>query len=100
MNVTTDQICVVRGSQMAIYLSSKVMDPAKGVMVVEHLSYSPAVTAFESNGFTVVRCRQDEQGLDIEDLEKILSSYQVVGVYTTPHHQYPTTVSLSMDRAP
>ncbi|WP_415846756.1 PLP-dependent aminotransferase family protein [Vibrio aquimaris] len=98
MNVTTDQICVVRGSQMAIYLSSKVMDPKKGVMVVEHLSYSPAVTAFESNGFSVVRCRQDEQGLDIEDLEKILSSYQVVGVYTTPHHQYPTTVSLSMDR--
>lgn len=98
MNVTTDQICVVRGSQMAIYLSSKVMDPTKGVMVVECLSYSPAVAAFESNGFNVIRCRQDEQGLDIEDLEKILSCHQVAGVYTTPHHQYPTTVSLSMDR--
>ncbi|WP_354668168.1 PLP-dependent aminotransferase family protein [Vibrio hepatarius] len=98
MNVTTDQICVVRGSQMAIYLSSKVMDPAQGVMVVESLSYSPAVAAFESNGFNVVRCRQDERGLDVEDLEKILSCYQVAGVYTTPHHQYPTTVSLTMDR--
>ena len=98
MNVTTDQICVVRGSQMGIYLSSKVLDPAKGVLVVECLSYSPAVSAFESNGFNVVRCRQDERGLDIEDLEKILSCYQVAGVYTTPHHQYPTTVSLSMDR--
>ncbi|WP_325895103.1 MocR-like pyridoxine biosynthesis transcription factor PdxR [Grimontia sp. NTOU-MAR1] len=98
MNVTTDQICVVRGSQMAIYLSSKVLDPAKGVLVVESLSYSPAVAAFESNGFDVVRCQQDERGLDVEHLEKILSRYPVGAVYTTPHHQYPTTVSLSMDR--
>ncbi|MEZ8148825.1 MocR-like pyridoxine biosynthesis transcription factor PdxR [Enterovibrio norvegicus] len=98
MNVSTNQVCVVRGSQMAIYLSSRVLNPENGVLVVEALSYTPAIAAFESNGFSIIRCKQDERGLDVQDLERILKQHKVAGVYTTPHHQYPTTVCLSMDR--
>ena len=65
---------------------------------MEDLCYLPAKAAFESNGFEVVKCRLDEQGLDIAHLREILENHNVSGVYVTPHHQYPTTVCLPMHR--
>ncbi|WP_086930280.1 PLP-dependent aminotransferase family protein [Agarilytica rhodophyticola] len=98
MNVSVDQICTVRGSQMGIYLASRVLDPKKGVIVCEELSYPPAVAAFENNGFQVLRCQLDGDGLNTDHLKSIIANNRVAAVYTTPHHQYPTTVSMSMER--
>lgn len=98
MNCTVDEICIVRGSQMGIYLASRVLDPKKGAIIVEDMCYSPAKAAFESNGFTVIPCQLDHQGLNISALTAILAEQAIAGIYTTPHHQYPTTVCLPMDR--
>lgn len=98
MNCSTEQICIVRGSQMGIYLASRVLDPGKGAIVMEDLCYLPAKAAFESNGFKVLKCRLDDQGLDVEHLQEIVEQHPVAGIYVTPHHQYPTTVCLSMER--
>ena len=62
------------------------------------MCYSPARAAFESNGFKVLTCELDDNGLNISALKKILSLHEVAGIYTTPHHQYPTTVCLPMER--
>ena len=83
---------------MGIYLASRVLDPNKGIIVMEDLCYLPARAAFESNGFKVLKCRLDNQGLDIDHLREILGKHSVAGIYVTPHHQYPTTVCLPMDR--
>ncbi|AVI67719.1 GntR family transcriptional regulator [Shewanella sp. WE21] len=98
MHCSVQEICVVRGSQMGIYLASRIIDPKKGAIIMEELCYLPAQAAFEANGFTVIKCRLDEQGLDITYLREILASHEVSGVYVTPHHQYPTTVCLPMHR--
>lgn len=98
MNCSVDQVCIVRGSQMGIYLASRILDPSKGVIVMEDLCYLPARAAFESNGFKVVKCRLDNQGLDINHLREVLDKHPVAAIYVTPHHQYPTTVCLPMDR--
>lgn len=98
MNCSVEQVCIVRGSQMGIYLASRVLDPNKGIIVVEDLCYLPARAAFESNGFKVLKCRLDNQGLNIDHLREILSKHSVAAIYVTPHHQFPTTVSLPMDR--
>jgi GntR family transcriptional regulator/MocR family aminotransferase len=94
MNVSSNQICIVRGSQMGIYLASRVLDSSKGTIVMEEYSYSPARAAFESNGFKILKCKLDQQGLDINHLRELLADNDVVGIYLTPHHQYPTTVCL------
>jgi len=98
MNFESTQICVVRGSQMGIYLASRVLDSTKGVIIVEETCYTPARAAFESNGFKVLKCKLDQKGLNIVDLEKLLEKHEIAGVYLTPHHQYPTTVCLPMTR--
>ena len=98
MKVAQEEVCVVRGSQMGIFLAARALDPKSGVIVFEELSYPPALAAFESNGFEIVRCKLDGNGLDLDDLQRILNERPVAGVYTTPHHQYPTTVCMSMER--
>lgn len=98
MICSLEQICIVRGSQMGIYLASRILDPSKGAIVVEDLCYLPAKAAFETNGFKVLTCKLDEQGLDIDHLRDILAKHTVAAIYVTPHHQYPTTVCLPMDR--
>ncbi|WP_417227833.1 PLP-dependent aminotransferase family protein [Amphritea sp.] len=98
MNCSVEQICIVRGSQMGIYLASRILDSKKGSIVMEELCYLPAKAAFESNGFNVLKCRLDDKGLDIQHLREILAEHSVTAIYVTPHHQYPTTACLSMDR--
>ncbi|QNX15644.1 PLP-dependent aminotransferase family protein [Acinetobacter seifertii] len=98
MNVAEDEICIVRGSQMGIFLASRALPNRQGVIVVEELYYPSAVKAFQSNGFQVVSVKLGEQGIVIEDLERILKEHSVAAIYTTPHHQYPTTVTMPMNR--
>ena len=98
MNVAEDEICIVRGSQMGIFLASRALPNRQGVIVVEELYYPSAFKAFQSNGFQVVSVKLDEQGIVIEDLERILQEHSVAAIYTTPHHQYPTTVTMTMSR--
>ena len=87
MNVAEDEICVVRGSQMGIFLASRALPNRQGVIVVEELYYPSAFKAFQSNGFQVVSVKLDDQGIVIEDLERILKEHSVAAIYTTPHHQ-------------
>lgn len=98
MSVAEDEICIVRGSQMGIFLASRALPNRQGVIVVEELYYPSAFKAFQSNGFQVVSVKLDEQGIVIEDLEQILQEHSVAAIYTTPHHQYPTTVTMPMSR--
>ncbi len=98
MNVSREQICIVRGSQMGIYLASRVLDSSKGAIIMEDYCYSPARAAFESNGFKILRCKLDQQGLNIAHLRELVAKNDVVGIYLTPHHQYPTTACLPMER--
>ena len=101
IQTTIQHICVVRGSQMGIFLAARVLAKPQvqgQVIVVEQWSYPPAVETFLSNHFQIVRVRLDQYGLDTEHLTEILKNHSVAAVYTTPHHQYPTTVSMSMDR--
>lgn len=101
IQTTIAQICVVRGSQMGIFLAARVLAKSQAqrdVIVVEQWSYPPAVETFLSNHFQIVRVRLDQHGLDTDHLTEILENHAVAAVYTTPHHQYPTTVSMSMDR--
>lgn len=101
IQTTLRHICVVRGSQMGIFLAARVLakqQPHHQIIVVEQWSYPPAVETFLSNHFQIIQVRLDQHGLNTDHLTEILENYTVAAVYTTPHHQYPTTISMSMDR--
>lgn len=98
VTASDDNICVVRGSQMGIYVAARVLLRPGDTVVVESLSYPPAREAFRSVGAEVLSVGLDEEGLRVDELERLCRRKRVRAVYVTPHHQFPTTVLLPAAR--
>lgn len=95
---TAANICVTRGSQQAIFLVARSLVQPGDVVVVEQLGYRPAWEAIRSVGAEIVGVPVDGDGLSIDTLERVLSDRKIRALYLTPHHQFPTTVTLSAGR--
>jgi GntR family transcriptional regulator/MocR family aminotransferase len=93
-----DDVLVTSGSQMALALAVRAIVPAGGAVAVEALGYPPAWGAFERAGARVVPVPVDACGLDVDALAALVKRERVRAVYVTPHHQYPTTVTLAPGR--
>jgi len=98
LTTTPDNICLTRGSQMAIYLTTRVLAGPRDPVVMEELSYPPAREAFRAVGAEVLPVGVDESGMRIDELEETCRRRRVRAVYVTPHHHFPTTVLLKPDR--
>jgi GntR family transcriptional regulator / MocR family aminotransferase len=95
---TADDVVVTAGSQMALELTSRTLFRPGDVVVVEQIGYRPAWLAFQQHGAKVVPLPVDAEGLDIEALTRLCQRTHVRAVYVTPHHQYPTTATLTAGR--
>jgi GntR family transcriptional regulator / MocR family aminotransferase len=98
LNANVENICVVRGSQMGIFLSARILTQSSDYVVVEKLTYPPARKAFESCGANIISVGLDQDGIKIDELEKLCRKIKIRAVYVTPHHQYPTTVIMTTER--
>jgi GntR family transcriptional regulator/MocR family aminotransferase len=95
---TADDVLVTRGSQMALDLVGRTLLSSGDAVVVEALGYQPAWAAFRAAGATLLPLPVDAAGLRVDLLPDLLARHRVRAVYVTPHHQYPTTVTLSAAR--
>ncbi|MDN5205263.1 PLP-dependent aminotransferase family protein [Fulvivirgaceae bacterium BMA10] len=95
---TPYNIFITRGSQMSIYLAAKLLLEPGSKMIVGKTSYYIADQAFESAGAELIRIPVDDQGVCIESMEELCSNTPIKAIYLTPHHHYPTTVTMSIDR--
>lgn len=99
MQVSEKDVCMTRGSQMAMYLIAQCLFKKDDYVMIENPGYKPAWKAFEKAGAKLLPVRVDEEGLVIEDVIAHLKSHKKIkAIYTTPHRQYPTTVTLSLQR--
>jgi GntR family transcriptional regulator/MocR family aminotransferase len=94
-----DDLLITRGSQMALDLTARTLFAPGDTIAVEALGYRPAWRALQASGLRVVPVRVDARGIDVDALEQLCTGPQRLrGVYVTPHHQYPTTATLSAPR--
>ncbi|WP_428228985.1 PLP-dependent aminotransferase family protein [Flavobacterium sp.] len=99
MNITPHEICITRGSQMAMYLTANCLLTQGDYVMVENPGYKPAWETFENAGAQLLPVNIDKDGLIIEEVEEHLKKHKSIkAIYVTPHHQYPTTVTLSLKR--
>jgi len=99
MCVGKNDICVTRGSQMAMYLAAHCLCSNGDFVMVENPGYQPAWKALETAGAALLPVRVDKDGLMISDVIDHLKKHpRIKAIYITPHHQYPTTVTLSLQR--
>ncbi len=98
LNADVENVCIVRGTQMGIFLAARLVSKSGDTVIVENLCYPPARMAFQSTGANVVGVAIDRRGLIPEEVEAICKNGNVRAVYLTAHHQFPTTVMMPADR--
>jgi GntR family transcriptional regulator / MocR family aminotransferase len=93
-----DELLTTRGSQMAIDLVARTLLAPGDAVAVEALGYRPAWSALAWAGAELLPVHVDRHGLDVAALGRLAEQRRLRAVYLTPHHHYPTTVTLSPAR--
>lgn len=92
-----DQICIVRGSQMGVFIAAHLLADSDSYFVVEQLHNPLARETFKNCGAKLLTVGHDQHGIQIEALEKLCINHPVKAIYVTPHHQMPTGVVMPME---
>lgn len=83
---------------MALDLVARAVLRPKDTVAVEALGYRPAWEALQLAGARLLPLPVDNEGLEVSALERAAKKRRIRAVYVTPHHQYPTTVTMSAAR--
>lgn len=91
--VDEDQILVTMGAQMALYLVASLLVNSSTKLAIEDPGYSDVRNIFRLRTQNIVPVKVDALGLPIDER---LKSADII--YTTPSHQFPTTVTMPLQR--
>lgn len=98
LNISADNILITHGAQMSIYLSAQLLLGRSSSIIVGKPNYSVANKTFEETEANIIEVNVDDKGIDTDAIEKICKRTKIDAVYVIPHHHYPTTVTLSVER--
>lgn len=98
LEVSLDEIQIVSGAQQGIDILAKAFLDHKDVVYVEAPTYPGAVNAFKSRGASVVEINMQEDGIDLNDLDKKIRENPPTIFYTMPVFQNPTGYSYSLKK--
>jgi len=94
----SSNILIARGAQMAIFIAARMLIKPGSTVIAGEPSYNVANMIFEHFGAKLIRVPVDENGIDVDAIEKICKNRKPALLYVIPHHHHPTTVTLSADR--
>ena len=98
LHITKEQLLITRGSQMALYLSSRILFEPDARVIVGETNYIAADLTFEYAGAQLLRVPVDANGLDTDAIAALCKKQRIKAVYVTSHHHHPTTVTLTAER--
>ena len=87
------QILITSGSQNAIYIIASLLVKQGTVIAMENPGYPDVKNIFSFKTDNIIPVPIDKDGIMIKDI-----SLDTDIIFTTPSHQYPTGVTMSMDR--
>ncbi len=107
MGLTADQIILTTGSQQALYIVADVMVDPGDIIIAAGPSYFVFTGALDSLGATILTVPMDDDGMDVDAVERVLRKVESQGkldrvkfVYCTSYYQNPTGLTLSAERRP
>ena len=99
MNGENDDLLIVSGAQQAIDLATKVLCNEGDVMISENPAFIGALNTFRSYGVVLKGVNLEEDGMNIEELEKALKENKNVKmIYTIPSFQNPLGTCTSLEK--
>ena len=98
INISEENLLITHGAQMSIYLAAHLLAPPKTSVIVGKPNYPMANKVFNQLNVPLVEVAMDSDGLDVDRIERLCQKTKISVVYVIPHHHYPTTVTLSVER--
>jgi len=98
LHINPEHLLITHGAQMSIYLAAQLLLGPESAVVVGKPNYPAANEVFKQTGASIIEIPVDEHGLNTDLLEDLCQKRKISTVYVIPHHHYPTTVTLSVDR--
>ena len=101
--VTPDELIITSGSQQGIDLVARVLVTPGDVVLVELPAYTGAISAFKNAQASLVGVRQDDDGINLEDLDDVCmrerrSGRRVNLLYLVPNFQNPSGLLLGLEK--
>ena len=88
-----DQILITAGSQNAIYIIANLLVKQNTVIAIENPGYPDVRNIFSFRTDNIIPISVDKDGIVVKEIKLDTNI-----VFTTPSHQYPTGVTMSMER--
>ena len=92
-------IVVCSGAQQAADIVATVLLDDRSVVASESPTYSGTLGVFDARGVTYVEVRSDEDGVRVDDVERVFAEYRPRLFYVNPIAQNPTGAVLPARRA-
>ncbi|KUJ53003.1 PLP-dependent aminotransferase family protein [Chryseobacterium sp. JAH] len=96
--ISKNNVLITRSTEMSIYIVSEILLSAGDIVLVGELSYFSVNMIFQKSKVNIQTIPIDDEGIDVEEVRKICKKQKIRMLYLTPHHHYPTTVTLSVQR--
>ncbi|HTU71170.1 MAG TPA: PLP-dependent aminotransferase family protein [Candidatus Baltobacteraceae bacterium] len=93
------EVLVCSGAQQAADLVANVLLEARSVVASESPTYSGTLGVFDARGVTYVEVRSDDDGVRVDDVERVFAEYRPRLFYVNPIAQNPTGAVLPARRA-
>jgi DNA-binding transcriptional MocR family regulator len=98
-NADAADVIVCSGAQQAADIVATVLLDERSVVAAESPTYSGTLGIFDSRGVTYVEVRGDDDGVRVDDVERVFAEYRPRLFYINPIAQNPTGAVLPARRA-
>lgn len=92
-----DDILITSGSQQALDLCARVLVGKGDVIFIESPTFPGAVDAFKASGARLVGISVDQDGIDVDALERAVRTHKPSLLYTNPTFHNPTGTCLPVE---
>jgi GntR family transcriptional regulator/MocR family aminotransferase len=89
-----ERIVITAGAQEGLNIISRLLLRESSIVAIENPGYGAAAVLFRSYGAKLVPIAVDREGISVAALNAVDAKL----VYTTPSHQFPTGVVMSLER--
>jgi GntR family transcriptional regulator / MocR family aminotransferase len=96
--IDESRLLITRGTQGALAVIAHALLKPGDVVAVENPGYRRSWQVLSLTGARLVPIPVDAHGLSIDQLSAVVEAQPIRAVFVTPHHQFPTTVTLSAAR--
>ena len=96
--ISKNNLLITRSTEMSIYIVSEILLSESDIVLVGELSYFSVNMIFQKTGVKIQPISIDDEGINVEEVREVCKKQKIRMLYLTPHHHYPTTVTLSAKR--